>query len=116
MLTVVAGVAERGGRLMICRRRPDARNALKWEFPGGKIEAGESPAGVAKAKETYEFITGEEYAGRAAAEKWIAEEYQPPEEPAPEDKEKEDGIRTYQLVSRPYEKDQGTDKRQFKTC
>lgn len=43
MLTVVAGVAERGGRLMICRRRPDARNALKWEFPGGKIEAGESP-------------------------------------------------------------------------
>lgn len=48
------------------------------------IEAGESPAGVAKAKETYEFITGEEYAGRAAAEKWIAEEYQPPEEPAPE--------------------------------
>lgn len=43
MLTVVAGVVERGGRVMLCRRRPDVRNGLKWEFPGGKIEEGESP-------------------------------------------------------------------------
>lgn len=42
------------------------------------IEAGGSKNGIAKAKETYEFVTGEEFVDRAAAEKWIAEEYEPP--------------------------------------
>lgn len=28
---------------MIGQRRPDQPMALQWEFPGGKIEAGESP-------------------------------------------------------------------------
>lgn len=41
------------------------------------IEAGGSQEGIAKAKETYEFVTGDEFVSRAAAEKWIAEEYQP---------------------------------------
>ena len=41
------------------------------------IEAGGSEKGVAKAKETYEFVTGEEFTNRADAEKWIAEEYVP---------------------------------------
>ena len=43
------------------------------------IEAGANPNGVAKAKETYEFVTGEEFTDRAAVEKWIAEEYIPEE-------------------------------------
>jgi 8-oxo-dGTP diphosphatase len=43
MTTVVAGVLEREGRILICQRRPDQPHALKWEFPGGKIEPGESP-------------------------------------------------------------------------
>ena len=42
MMTVVAAVIERGGRILICQRRPNERHALKWEFPGGKVEAGES--------------------------------------------------------------------------
>ncbi len=29
--------------VLICQRKPDQAMALKWEFPGGKIEAGESP-------------------------------------------------------------------------
>lgn len=33
--------------------------------------------GAAKARETYEFVTGEEWTGREAAEKWLAEEYNP---------------------------------------
>jgi 8-oxo-dGTP diphosphatase len=33
----------RDGRILICRRRADQAHALKWEFPGGKVEAGESP-------------------------------------------------------------------------
>src|ERR1700744_448505 len=41
---VAAGILERDGRILICRRRPDQAHALKWEFPGGKVEPGESPA------------------------------------------------------------------------
>ena len=63
MLTVVAGVAERGDRVMICRRRPDARNALKWEFPGGKIESGESPE-AALARELKEELDIDVRVGR----------------------------------------------------
>ena len=43
MLTVAAGVVSRDGRVMLCQRRPEAHNGLKWEFPGGKLEPGESP-------------------------------------------------------------------------
>ncbi len=43
MTTVVAGVLERDGKVLICRRRADQPHPLKWEFPGGKLEAGESP-------------------------------------------------------------------------
>ncbi len=43
MTTVVAGVLERDGKILICRRRADQAHALKWEFPGGKLETGESP-------------------------------------------------------------------------
>jgi 8-oxo-dGTP diphosphatase len=32
-----------GTEVLICQRKPDQPMALKWEFPGGKIEEGESP-------------------------------------------------------------------------
>jgi 8-oxo-dGTP diphosphatase len=41
--TVVAGILSRDGKVLICRRRADQPHALKWEFPGGKLEPGESP-------------------------------------------------------------------------
>lgn len=44
------------------------------------IEGGGSKEGVEKAKETYEFVTGDEWTDVAGAERWIAEEYEPPEE------------------------------------
>jgi 8-oxo-dGTP diphosphatase len=43
MTHVVAGILEREGKILICRRRADQPHALKWEFPGGKLERGESP-------------------------------------------------------------------------
>jgi 8-oxo-dGTP diphosphatase len=43
MTQVVAGVLEQHGRILICRRRADQPHPLKWEFPGGKVEPGESP-------------------------------------------------------------------------
>jgi 8-oxo-dGTP diphosphatase len=35
--------AEGGTEVLICQRRPDQPMSLKWEFPGGKIEEGETP-------------------------------------------------------------------------
>lgn len=42
VLIVAAGLIQRRGGLLICQRRRDAAFALQWEFPGGKLEAGES--------------------------------------------------------------------------
>lgn len=41
MLIVVAGLLLHDGRILACRRRSDQDHARKWEFPGGKVEAGE---------------------------------------------------------------------------
>ncbi len=43
MLTVVAALIEHQGRILACQRPRGGRFALMWEFPGGKIEAGETP-------------------------------------------------------------------------
>jgi 8-oxo-dGTP diphosphatase len=44
MRTVVAAVIERADRrLLIGQRRRNDTSPLKWEFPGGKVEAGETP-------------------------------------------------------------------------
>lgn len=43
MLIVSAGVVVRDNHIMLCQRRPEVHNGLKWEFPGGKLEIGESP-------------------------------------------------------------------------
>ncbi|MGA3046874.1 MAG: (deoxy)nucleoside triphosphate pyrophosphohydrolase [Terracidiphilus sp.] len=40
---VAAALIVREGQVLIGQRRPDQPMALQWEFPGGKIEAGESP-------------------------------------------------------------------------
>jgi len=42
-MVVVAAVIERSGRILIGQRKRLDRHPLKWEFPGGKVEAGESP-------------------------------------------------------------------------
>jgi len=42
-LQVTAGVLRRGGALLIARRGPGDALAGQWEFPGGKIEPGETP-------------------------------------------------------------------------
>ena len=39
---VAAGLIVRDGEVLIGQRRADQPMAFKWEFPGGKIEAGES--------------------------------------------------------------------------
>jgi 8-oxo-dGTP diphosphatase len=40
---VSAGIIHRAGQVLVGQRRRNDRHALKWEFPGGKVEYGESP-------------------------------------------------------------------------
>ena len=42
MLEVVAGIIERAGGILICRRKAQQSHPLKWEFPGGKVEKGDT--------------------------------------------------------------------------
>jgi len=65
-LIVVAGVLHREGKLLIGQRMADDRHALKWEFPGGKVEIGETPK-EALARELREELAIEAVVGREIA-------------------------------------------------
>ncbi|MBI4349249.1 MAG: (deoxy)nucleoside triphosphate pyrophosphohydrolase [Elusimicrobia bacterium] len=43
MIRVAAGIIVKSGMVLLARRGPGKALAGKWEFPGGKIEPGESP-------------------------------------------------------------------------
>ena len=47
-IRVVAAVIERGGRYLITQRRATAVLPLLWEFPGGRVEEGESDTAALK--------------------------------------------------------------------
>ncbi len=42
MTEVVAALVREAGRVMICQRPPDKARANLWEFPGGKVDPGET--------------------------------------------------------------------------
>lgn len=44
MILVTAGILTDGERVLVCQRKAGDRFGLKWEFPGGKVEEGETPA------------------------------------------------------------------------
>lgn len=43
MIKVAVGIIFQENRVLLCQRKSSARYALKWEFPGGKLENNESP-------------------------------------------------------------------------
>src|SRR5579864_7616222 len=66
MTQVLAAIIQREGRILICRRMPEQSHPLKWEFPGGKVEDGETPAGALRRELEEELgihgVTGHEVA------------------------------------------------------
>jgi 8-oxo-dGTP diphosphatase len=67
MLKVVAAVVERNGRVLIAQRRPDDRLGGQWEFPGGKVEAGETPEAALVRELREEFAIESEVLGFVGA-------------------------------------------------
>jgi mutator protein MutT len=45
---VIAAVIARGDKLLVCQRPPHKRHGGLWEFPGGKVEPGESDEHAAR--------------------------------------------------------------------
>ena len=64
----VALLAREDGRVLLCQRSAERSYALQWEFPGGKVEPGES-AGEALARELREELAIEAVVGRLLHEK-----------------------------------------------
>jgi 8-oxo-dGTP diphosphatase len=59
----VAGLVLEGERILITQRMADQPLPLKWEFPGGKIEGGETPEAALR-RELLEEIGVEVSVGR----------------------------------------------------
>ena len=45
---VIAAVVERNAKYLVCQRPPHKRHGGLWEFPGGKVEAGENHLDAAR--------------------------------------------------------------------
>jgi 8-oxo-dGTP diphosphatase len=55
IVKVTAAILVKDQKILIARRGPDDRPADKWEFPGGKIEAHETPEQCLKREMKEEF-------------------------------------------------------------
>lgn len=62
-LSVVAAVIVRDSKVLVCQRRRDDSHGLQWEFPGGKVEPGETPQ-EALARELREELAVDAVIGR----------------------------------------------------
>lgn len=55
IVRVTAAILVKNGRIIIAQRHSDDHLSGKWEFPGGKIEAGETPQACLKRELKEEF-------------------------------------------------------------
>jgi 8-oxo-dGTP diphosphatase len=67
-MTVVAAAVVRDGRVLVVRRAPGQKLEGKWEFPGGKVEPGETDQAALEREMLEELgVTGrtEEFVGES---------------------------------------------------
>lgn len=43
LLVVTAGIIRKDNKILLAQRKPNSHLGYRWEFPGGKMEKGESP-------------------------------------------------------------------------
>ena len=55
MITVTCAIIEKDDKILIARRAKGQKQEGKWEFPGGKVEDGESPEACLKRELEEEF-------------------------------------------------------------
>ena len=55
MINVTAAIMEREGKILIAKRSSTSSLPNKWEFPGGKIETGETPEDCLQRELSEEF-------------------------------------------------------------
>ena len=67
MIEVVAALIRNDGKFMICQRPENKSRPLLWEFPGGKVEAGETKE-AALARECREELAIELEVGKMFAD------------------------------------------------
>ena len=72
LVRVIAAVVWRGDRLLVCQRPAHKRHGGLWEFPGGKVEAGESDAAAARRELREELGVEVTAVGLAAPLPWKA--------------------------------------------
>jgi 8-oxo-dGTP diphosphatase len=48
MTRVAVAILRQNGKIILCQRKQGGRYGLKWEFPGGKVEPGETILGCLK--------------------------------------------------------------------
>lgn len=66
MIDVAAAIIEKDGRFLIARRKKGKHLGDKWEFPGGKIEMGETPEECLRRELEEEFGIAAEISGFVA--------------------------------------------------
>ncbi len=59
MTKVAVGIIRRNGSVLVCQRKRGGRYELKWEFPGGKLETGETVEQCLR-RELYEELSIED--------------------------------------------------------
>ena len=67
LVTVTAAILEHNGQILIAQRKVSDRLSGMWEFPGGKLESGETPEECLK-RELHEEFGIEVYVGHFVAE------------------------------------------------
>ena len=55
LVTVTAAILEHNGKILVAQRKASDRLPGMWEFPGGKLESGETPEGCLKRELREEF-------------------------------------------------------------